>query len=52
MTNIDFSKLKASNEPQDISVVGSTPYEYLFAKEGKAFIKKVKKLNDERSHNV
>jgi hypothetical protein len=42
-----------STEPQDVAEVGPTPYSYLFAEEGAAFVKKVTKtVKKEKKKNV
>lgn len=41
-TNPDLTALPVANEPQDLSAVGPTPYEDLFAEEGPEFIEAAK----------
>lgn len=52
--NVDFSALPASDEPQDVSVAGPTPYKDLFyqtKKDIKGFVRSVQSFNKKSKGN-
>lgn len=52
--SVDFSVLPASDEPQDVSVAGPTPYKDLFyqtKKEVKGFVKSVQSATKKNKRN-